>query len=44
MASAAAGIKRFRMEQIESDREINMAWDNKVIDAGLGYFFSGAVA
>lgn len=39
------GVKRFRMEQIESDRvEINMAWDNKVIDNDCGYFFSGAVA
>ena len=33
------------MEQIESDRvEINMAWDNKVIDNDCGYFFSGAVS
>jgi hypothetical protein len=40
-----AGIKKFRQEQLESDRvEINMAWDNKVIDADCGYFFSGAVA
>ncbi len=40
-----AGVKRFRLEQIESDRvEINMAWDNKVIDSALGYFFSAAVA
>jgi hypothetical protein len=40
-----AGIKKFRQEQLESDRvEVNMAWDNKVIDADCGYFFSGAVA
>lgn len=38
-------IKRFRMEAIESDRvEIGMAFDQKVVSADLGYFFSGIVA
>lgn len=37
-------IKRFRMEQLESDRvEIQMAYDQKVVGADLGYFFEHAV-
>ena len=39
------GIKRFRMESINSDRfEIQKAWDYKRTGQDLGYFFSGAVA
>jgi hypothetical protein len=38
-------IKRFRMENLESDRiEIQMAYDMKKVAADLGYFFSGIVA
>jgi hypothetical protein len=38
-------IKRFRMEQIESDRvEIQMAFDLKKVAADLGYFFLSVVA
>jgi hypothetical protein len=38
-------IKRFRMEQIASDRiEGEMAYDLKVVAADLGYFYSAAVA
>lgn len=38
------GIKRFRIEEIASDRvEIQMAWDNKLVATDLGYFFNGAV-
>lgn len=38
-------IKRFRMEQLASDRiEIEMAFDTKLVAADLGYFFSGIVA
>lgn len=37
-------IKRFRMENLESDRvEIQMAFAQKVIGADLGYFFENAV-
>jgi len=37
-------IKKFRIEAIESDRiEIEMAVDQKLTAADLGYFFSGAV-
>jgi hypothetical protein len=37
-------IKRFRMEELESDRvEIQMAYDQKVVGADLGYFFNNAV-
>lgn len=37
-------IKRFRMEALESDRiEIQMAYDQKVVGADLGYFFANAV-
>jgi hypothetical protein len=38
-------IKRFRMEQIASDRiEGEEALDQKIVSTELGYFFSGAVA
>ncbi len=38
-------IKKFRMEQLESDRvEISMAFDQKVISADMGYFFTLIVA
>lgn len=37
-------IKSFRMEHLESDRiEVQMAYDQKVIGADLGYFFENAV-
>lgn len=37
-------IKRFRIEEIASDRiEIEMAFDERVIGADLGYFFGSAV-
>jgi hypothetical protein len=37
-------IKRFRMDAIESDRiEIDMAYDQKLIAADLGYFFGAIV-
>ncbi len=36
-------IKRFRIEKIESDRiEIQMAYDQKVVAADLGFFFENA--
>lgn len=38
------GISRFRMEELKSDRiEGEIAFDDKVVGADLGYFFSGAV-
>ena len=38
-------MKKFRMENIESDRlEIQLAYDQKVVSADLGYFFASAVA
>lgn len=38
-------MKKFRLEQIESDRiEVEMAFDFKVVAADLGLFFSGAVS
>jgi len=38
-------IKRFRLERIESDRvEIQMAFDQKLVAADLGFFFLTAVA
>ena len=43
MGSGAEGgrIKRFRMENLESDRmEIQMSYDQKLIAADLGYMFS----
>lgn len=37
-------IKRFRMDHLESDRiEIDMAYDQKLISADLGYFFGAIV-
>jgi hypothetical protein len=39
------GTSQFRMESIKSDRiEAEMAFDNKVIAADLGYFWSTIVA
>lgn len=38
-------IKRFRMEHLASDRiEVETAFDQKLVSADLGFFFSGAVA
>jgi hypothetical protein len=38
-------IKRFRMDHLESDRvEIDMAFDQKLISADLGFFFEDIVA
>lgn len=38
-------ISRFRMEHLKSDRlEIEQAFDQKVVAADLGFFFSGVVA
>jgi len=38
-------IKRFRMEHLESDRvEIQMAFDQKLVAADLGFFFEDAVS
>lgn len=38
-------IKRFRMENLESDRiEGQMAYDMKVVTAKMGYFFNGIVS
>lgn len=45
LGAAAQGhrIKRFRMDNLESDRvEIDMAFDQKLISADLGYFFNTA--
>ena len=42
---ATIGTSQFRMESIKSDRvESEIAFDNKVIGADLGYFFSSIVA
>ena len=42
---ATIGTSQFRMESIKSDRiEAEMAFDNKVIGADLGYFWSSIVA
>jgi hypothetical protein len=39
------GIKRFRMEELESDRiEGQIAFADKLVASDLGYFFSGAVS
>ena len=39
------GISRFRMPELRADRiEAQMAWDNKVVAADLGYFFASCVA
>jgi hypothetical protein len=40
-----ARISRFRMDPLKSDRvEIEMAFDQKLVSADLGYFFNGIVA
>lgn len=47
MGAGAAGqrIKRFRMENLASDRvEMEMAFDQKLVAADVGYFFDTAVA
>ena len=47
MGAGAEGgrIKRFRMEKLESDRiEIQMAFDQKLVAADLGYFFDTPIA
>lgn len=42
---ATVGLSRFRMEHIRSDRvEAQMAWDNKIVAADMGYFFNSAVS
>ena len=42
---ATIGISQFRMESIKATRiEAEVAFDNKVVGADLGYFFNGAVA
>lgn len=42
---ATIGTSQFRMESIKSDRvEAEMAFDNKVISADLGYFWNTIVA
>lgn len=45
MGASALGhrIKRFRMEHLEADRvEVQMAYDQKVVGADLGFFFENA--
>lgn len=38
-------IRRFRMENLRSDRiEGDISWDDKVVGADLGYFFSNCVS
>lgn len=47
MGSGAMGgrIKKFRMENLESDRvEIQMAFDQKLVSADLGFFWDSIVA
>ncbi len=40
-ASAGARIKRFRLEQLESDRiEVEAAWDHVLVAADLGAYFT----
>jgi hypothetical protein len=40
-----AGVSRFRMEWLKSDRvEIEAGWNNKVVGTDLGYFLSAAVS
>lgn len=42
---ATIGTSSFRMPELRSDRiESQMAWDNKIVAADLGYFFNAAVA
>ena len=39
------GVSRFRMEELKADRvEGEIAFDNKVVGADLGYFWDGIVA
>lgn len=39
-----AAVGQFRMEQLKADRtEIEMAWDNKLTSAALGYFFENVI-
>jgi len=39
------GTKRYRIETLACNRvESQMAWDNKIVGADLGYFYSGAVS
>ena len=39
------GTSQFRMESLKATRiEAEMAWDNKVVSADLGYFFNTAVS
>lgn len=39
------GISKFNIPELRADRiEAQMSWDNKVVAADLGYFFSAAVA
>jgi hypothetical protein len=47
MGAATDGqrIKQFRLEAIESDRvEIQMAFDQKVVSADMGFYFSSIIA
>lgn len=42
---ATIGVSQFRMESLKATRiEAEVAFDNKVVGADLGYFFNGAVA
>ena len=42
---ATVGTSQFRMESLKATRiESEMAWDNKVVSADLGYFFNTAVS
>lgn len=44
-AGEGTSIKKFRMENLESDRiEIKAAWDMKVIASDLGYFFDSIIS
>lgn len=44
-ANGAPQISKFRMDALKSDRvEAEMAYDQKVVSADLGYFFDGIVA
>lgn len=41
---STVGVSRFRMEELKADRvEGEVAFDNKVVAADLGYFFSGII-
>lgn len=42
---ASVAVRRFRLERNRAERvEAEAGWDNKVVSADLGYFFSAAVA